>query len=426
MITANLHRFQFVALLLCAANTMSVNAQPIQLVNGTVNMFRDTRGANDVGIGQGEVFQFGADIVGGSLNATLSAAYQDGFSRGPIPCAPLAVNRNFCGGSIGFHAGRLDPWTFSFNRGSNNLQVQGPSLLGAESAVPFPVSVAMSGTGLTPTISWQVPAAIAPDGFRVVIYDKGRILANGQADVIHIEAVSAAATSFTVPEILNSGLTLRQGGNYTINLQMIETRDGLQFKNNNAQILRRSNAFFAFTPLTGDVPSDVALPTVVDGVYNFNISEVGPDKITFIDPIVAIGYDYAIGPGDPNFASVVLPDVGDGLFTLEYTGATGTKTVDLATGTQYFFDQGGVGAFKVRGIETSAALDPANVTAFITGLTFVAQGTFTGTMTPAVLSVPEPSAYALFSIGIVGLAGLAGARRRALLGHSRVASPNLS
>ena len=35
---------------------------PLTVVPNTVNMFRDTRAANDVGIGQGESFQYGADL----------------------------------------------------------------------------------------------------------------------------------------------------------------------------------------------------------------------------------------------------------------------------------------------------------------------------------------------------------------------------
>ena len=38
----------------------------------------------------------------------------------------------------------------------------------------------------------------------------------------------------------------------------------------------------------------------------------------------------------------------------------------------------------MRGIETSAGLNPQDATAFITGLTFVSEGSFTGTMTPII------------------------------------------
>ncbi len=385
----------------------------INLVNGTLNMFRDTRGANDVGSVAGDRFQFGADVVGGSAGESLGATYgPTGFNVTQAACTPLAVNANFCGRTTAFNAGRLQPWTIRFTNGVDTLERAGPSLAGAEVAVPFPVSVTLSGSGLTPTISWQVPGAFAPDGFRVNVFDNNRRLANGNADVVHSVAIAASATAYTLPSTFSSGLSLVEGGNYTINLQLIETRGHVAFNGNNAQILRRSNSYFAFTPLSGEDPPDVALPTVDNGVYNFNVLGVGPGSITFIDPFVAVGYDYATGAGDPNFASVLLPNIGDGNFTLDYTDANGAQSVGLAHGTQFFFAQGGVSAFRVSGIETEAMLDPANATAFITGLTFASAGNFTGTMTPItvfVAEVPEPQTWGLM---LAGLAGLAAWRRR--------------
>ena len=400
-------------------------AAPITLVPNTLNMFRDTRGLNNVGIGSGDAFQFGADIVGGSQGTTLQGVYSPtGFTTGTAQCSPLAVSQNFCSNSTAFSLDRLaSPWTFNFRNGADLLSVPGPSLLANVNAivnkVPFPVSVTITqgATAATPTISWVIPNGVVPDGFRVVIFDRsGPTLPNGTKNVIHVVAINPASTSYTIPAVLGAGGTLDAGGahNYTIGFQVIETRNHVPFTNNNAEILRRSNSFFDFTPSNVSGPPNVHLPTVgpdtnlldnLGAVYQFNIQTVGATSVTFIDPVVATGYDYAIGIGDPNFASVILPNVGDGIFDL----IVGNVHNIVLAGQQFFFGQGGVGAFSVRDIEVGAALDPNNTNAFITGLTFVDTGSFTGTMTPILTfvpdatTVPEPGSVALLTISLAAL-----------------------
>ena len=56
----------------------------------------------------------------------------------------------------------------------------------------------------------------------------------------------------------------------------------------------------------------------------------------------------------------------------------------IMAGEPYLFDSGGVDRFRIVGIEASVGLDPNNATAFPTALTFVSDGSFTGTMTPMV------------------------------------------
>jgi hypothetical protein len=402
----------FGAALAPAFAVTSVPATAPRIVPGSVDMFRDDRGANHVGLTGGDRFQYGAEIVGGSTGVSISGTAATGFHSGTTACVALAVDADFCSQSSACKSSRLQPWQLDFSNAAGTTTVVARSLVGVP-LVPFPTSVTLSGHGTTPTISWQVPGGVVPDGFRIQVFDKNQRLSNGQADIIYSANVSASATTFTLPASLHLSAT----GSYAINFQLIETRGDAPFGagSTNAAIFSRSNSFFDFSPLTGNVPTDVALPTIDStGVYHFEVGGVGPDHATCIDPVVATGYQYAIGATGPDFQSVLLPDVGDGDYALTYIDGSGTHTVDVLHDQQYFFGNGGVAAFTVTGIETSAGLDPTNGTAFVTGLTFAGDGDFIGTMTPitaeVAAAVPEPAPIALF---LAGLGAFGVVRRRA-------------
>ena len=109
---------------------------------------------------------------------------------------------------------------------------------------------------------------------------------------------------------------------------------------------------------------------------------------TFYDPAIAIGYDYAISSLDgATFESVTLTTLpnGDSSYELWIDGGSGYALVaTLTAGLQYFFTTGldengasfmtavpgGLGSFRILGINTNELVDPADPVGFVTGLSF--------------------------------------------------------
>ena len=165
----------------------------------------------------------------------------------------------------------------------------------------------------------------------------------------------------------------------------------------------------------------VNLPVVLEnGAFKFDMAVLA-GQTYYIDPEVAVGYDYATGAGDPNFRSVVLPTgIGDGIYDILGLDAFGQWQLladDISGGQVFDFGSDGLSKFRVLGVETDAALNPLNTTAFVTGLTFTANGTFSGTQKPItveIAAVPEPPTLALVGLALWWACG----RRRSTLQSS--------
>jgi hypothetical protein len=291
--------------------------------------------------------------------------------------------------------------------------------------MPFVQNMSMTGNGVAPTVNWTVPAGANPDDVNISIYDLSDVRGSsgignsGTANRIFSQTISANATSFAIP--VSAGLL--PDHLYALAVQLDDRRPAASVTSEQARLRSRSSSFFDFSTSTnapGNAP--VFLPIVNPTgspagtpIYSFTI-DVKSGQAVFIDPLVATGYVYETGLGDPNFASVVLPAVGDGTFELWLFDASDnpfdTHVILLANTlfdfttqlTSFGIGAKGIDKFQILGIETSAGLNPFDASVFVTGLTFVADGRFTGTMTPIVVDVPEPASLALIGAGLFGIA----------------------
>lgn len=398
------------------------SAAPIILQQ--TGQFCEVRSVNDVGFGVGRFVTITADLTpDGDLDEdgfadsdgisppSVVVASQDGqnpvLNYFPIPNSPnhFARSRAFdCDNPT--VPDLRDAWTISITNGPDTCIGGSCTLNGnvvtnpvtpdvqAVQLLQFVESFSFQSTGdpTTPLFSWSAPPGSAHDRVTIWIQDlqdfigQGGVGGGGAARVIFSQRLADTATSFPVP----AGLLL-PNHLYSVSIQLDQLRPppaNPLF----SRLQSRSRSFFSFETKPLPINQQVYLPTVDPNgvgpgqpVYHFKVGNVSPTSVTFIDPPVAIGYDYAIGPGDPNFKSVLLPDAGDNLFDLHlWNGSAYVYHATVGSKFEYSFPSGGVDRFRVLGIEAASALDPNNATAFVTGLRFISAGQFTGTMTPIV------------------------------------------
>ena len=402
-------------------------------------------GPNDLHFTSGETIRYGAtDVVPNALAGTTGTATTTNLSTGnmitrTINFNPSVVVPNFFNGLLSLcttsctatgnnnPANLTGPWTITFdNPGTTPTSVSNVMSLAGSGEIPFVNSITLSGTAANPTFSWTPPAGVTVDGYRVNIYQNNLETFNGSGGVVDTGQVTtksfgASQTSYTVTSSdFTHGVALTSGTNYTIEISILQTRDGSTSQsslsnNNDVGAISRVYSNFQILP-AGSPPVNLPTTTLVGNqvVYGFNMS-VAPGITYYIDPAVATGYVYKTGSGNPNFASVTLPNIGNpkpyDLYS--WNGSSFVFDKALAADSTYDFAAGGVDEFEVLGISPSLGVDPEDTTAFITALTFAGAGGFTGTMTPITTNVPapEPSSLTLFLTGALGL-GLIWRRRR--------------
>ena len=439
--------------LLATAMALWAAASATAATPTALNVFdlRVNNSANSGNRATGDIIVWGANGVAPPVDAPGAYVYGasgtcpvgktcDAFSTDPDWLKQRLFERDMTGLPHQYFASRpyeptlTGPWRIYLSTSesfSTNTVLLTPGL-GDVAAMPFVTSMTVSGSGLTPSVSWTLPAS-APssiDQMRVRVFDNshpvtvesryGAPSSFLQSDQL-FQSAPLASASYTLP----AGL-LNYGTHYSISIDLNHVRaDGSHAS--------RSASYFDFTPIDpATLPAgvgDIALPTLTPvpttagllagPVYGFHVADVGPDHITFIDPVVATGFSYATGAGDPNFKAVqVASNVGDGLYEVwTWNGSAWQETASaLAAGASFDFTAhgfaAGVDRFQIRGIEPEAGVNAFDLTGFVTGLSFVGTGNFTGTMQALTAeAVPEPATWALWLAGAGAL--LAWRRRQA-------------
>jgi hypothetical protein len=326
------------------------------------------------------------------------------------------INSDLFSRSVANTANNRGSWTLNFTNGANTATSHTPTVNTTLVPLPFVTNVSVSGTGLTPTINWANTGSVL-DAVAIRIRDNGATAAlNGtfSADLLFLHYFTPTTTSFHVP----SGL-LTAGHEYSLEIDQLNTR--IPFNANAStgatfvSTLNQSRSFFDYSASANSVAaSSVFLPTVgtqPNGLpaYTFQIKNIASNTPVFIDPAIAIGYSYKIGLGNPNFASVLLPAVqGTASYTVLLPNSQQFTVLPHQTFDFTSHLAGGVSNFEVLGINPSSKLNAFDPNAFVTELTFVSAGNFTGQMDPiSVSAVPLPSTWGMMLLGLVGLGFMA-------------------
>ena len=300
---------------LLAASASAV-AAPVTINTPFMNL--EHRAVNSLGFAAGQFVRWGANsVIPNGASGTTGVATQAGtgtqrtLNFDPGPSIP-----NFFDRYVADNPALRGDWALRFTNGANSATAQ-VSLSATAQQAPFVNSITLSGSSAQPAFTWTPPPGATVNGYRVNIFDKSLVSAtsNGQVSSRNLLPTqtfySVDGSDFTTP-----GYAFQQGRNYSIEISLIQTKDGssANLANNNLQAIAR--VYADFTPNSGGGPP-VNLPVVLaNGSYQYNMSIVA-GQTYYIDPEVAVGYDYATGAGDPNFASVALPDdIGDGRYEI--------------------------------------------------------------------------------------------------------------
>jgi hypothetical protein len=404
---------RLMALLVAAAGgSHAAHAAPVTVSDPY--QWLENRSTNSLGRLPGLRQNLGVNsAVPNGLAGTTATAAQGGTVF-PLPFTGTTAIPNEFNTTVAADPLRYGAWQLTFNNGANTTTVNTPAIQPGLAPMPFVTDVRVTSVTGT-SFSWNIPASASVDAVRVNLFDRGRLnLAGTAADIVYNATFGPTTTTFNLPTTLANGLPLILGNLYTLEINLLDFASNLP-NANQADLRNRSRLYVDILP-GPTTTSGAYLPVISPGVNGaaplniFNITSVPAGNLIYIAPALALGNIYKTGPGDPNFASVLLPAGVSASNQFKIVLADG-QAFDATGGVPFTFASGGVSIFSVDGTASSLGIDPNNPRPFITGLSFTQPGPFSG----SVQAVPEPAALALFAAGLLMM--LLAVRRRVSQGH---------
>jgi hypothetical protein len=158
----------------------------------------------------------------------------------------------------------------------------------------------------------------------------------------------------------------------------------------NTQTRNTLDALFAAEATLYNNPPQPQKPKAVNGPTEMFAFPVQQNQPVTIDPPIAWGYEYAIGEGDPQFNSVILPLIGNGQKAYEMQICRFHRWVPvrhLKPLNEYHFRRPGLSRFRIVRVKTPT--DVGAPTEWISAVSFTKEGAFSGSITTLTPSVDD-------------------------------------
>lgn len=263
--------FCAVAAAVLATGVGSALAAPVSA--SALYTFRD----NNFGLVAGparDLIVIGAwDPVPGAQAGTTGTATQIDSLTGSLVIVPLleqgyTANPAALENITPYSPGLTGAWTYDLQNGGDSTQLTGP-VVGNVGSMPLATHVTVTGTGPTPTVSWDLPAAmpagVEVDWVQVFVWERDSTEPD-RLDLLHLgPLLSPTQTSYEIPLNLIAepwraavpSLSMEAGRNYTIAVGLI---DG------NALNFQQTRSLYAVDYAPAPVPEPSSLVMLAAGL----------------------------------------------------------------------------------------------------------------------------------------------------------------